>query len=259
MYGICNMSVVPVRAADNERSEMVTQMLFGDVYSVVNENEHGKWIKIKLHFDEYEGWISQNMYHSISESDMSTYSSAPHGICYDDVALVESKAASHLILLGSTLPVIQGRNILIGNTTYTYEGDLIDIPKKITPDIINFTCMRYMHAPYFWGGKTLFGTDCSGFVQIVYKLLGYQIKRDAYQQAMCGKDIKNIADINVGDLAFFENEEKRITHVGIILEYNHIIHAHGRVRIDILDDTGIINIENKQYSHKLSKIKRIIE
>ena len=116
----------------------------------------------------------------------------------------------------------------------------------------------YLNSPYLWGGKTPFGIDCSGMVQMVYRLNGYQIQRDASQQAMEGEALSFIEESEPGDLAFFDNEEGRIIHVGIIMEDNHIIHAHGKVRIDRLDHLGIYNVDTKRHTHKLRVIKKII-
>ena len=116
----------------------------------------------------------------------------------------------------------------------------------------------YLDAPYLWGGRSPFGIDCSGLVQMTYKLSGIKLPRDAGQQASCGTTINLLSEAQAGDLAFFDNEEGIITHVGIILPNNQIIHASGRVRVDSLDHEGIYNVKKKQYSHKLRLIKRII-
>ena len=115
----------------------------------------------------------------------------------------------------------------------------------------------YLNAPYLWGGKTPFGIDCSGFTQMVYRLNGFKLMRDAYEQATQGNALSFIEESSPGDLAFFDNKEGNITHVGIIMENNHIIHAHGKVRIDRLDQTGIYNVDLRTHSHKLRVIKSI--
>jgi cell wall-associated NlpC family hydrolase len=120
------------------------------------------------------------------------------------------------------------------------------------------TAYMYMNTPYLWGGKTPFGIDCSGMVQMVYKLNGYNLLRDASQQATQGEALSFIEESEPGDLAFFDNEEGRIIHVGILLEDHHIIHAHGKVRIDRLDHLGIYNVDTQRHTHKLRVIKKII-
>ena len=120
------------------------------------------------------------------------------------------------------------------------------------------TAFLYMNAPYLWGGKTPLGIDCSGFTQMVYRINGYKLLRDASQQAAQGEALSFIEESEPGDLAFFDDEEGKIVHVGIILKENYIIHAHGKVRIDRLDHSGIYNVEKRKHTHKLRVIKKIV-
>ncbi|MEO6348825.1 MAG: C40 family peptidase, partial [Aquaticitalea sp.] len=155
----------------------------------------------------------------------------------------------HTIPLGSTLNGLEFLN-------HQYDGNFEEgiKPKQ---NLLN-TAFTYLNSPYMWGGKTPFGIDCSGFTQMVYKLNGYKLLRDASQQASQGIALSFIEESEPGDLAFFDNEEGRIVHVGIIMEDNYIIHAHGQVRIDRLDYSGIYNIDKQKHTHKLRVIKKII-
>jgi cell wall-associated NlpC family hydrolase len=90
----------------------------------------------------------------------------------------------------------------------------------------------------------------------VFKFFGIKLLRDAYLQAAQGEEVMNLNVANAGDLAFFENDEGRITHVGILLNDKEIIHASGKVRIDKIDEEGIITAEGKR-THKLHSIKRM--
>jgi hypothetical protein len=247
---------VPVRTEASDKSELSTQLIFGDAYTVLEKGENGKWIRIKNMFDEYEGWIDFIQHNEVSPEHFEAYLMTDHPVCYDDVAVVDSHSASFLVTYGSTLPFLNGRNFKIGKDAYTYQGELYQKP-KLDPEFLKFSALRYMNAPYLWGGKTLFGADCSGFMQQIFKICGYKIMRDAYQQVEHGTFV-DIKDIQTGDLAFFENDNGRIIHVGMILDANNIIHAHGKVRIDVVDEKGILNLTTKKYSHKLSRIKRII-
>lgn len=258
MYGICNLGIVPMRTEPSDKSELCTQLLFGDGYHILEKSDNDKWLKIKLIHDEYEGWIDILQHNQVSASQFESFLLQLHGICFDDLALADSHHETKHVHLGCSLPFLNGRNFIIGKDKYSFEGELYQINKNITTEYIHFLCLRFLNAPYLWGGKTLFGIDCSGFVQQVYKLLGYQLKRDAYQQAEQGQEVL-LEENKIGDLAFFENNNGKIVHVGIILEKNNIIHAHGKVRIDILDKNGILNLTTKKYSHKLTKIKRILD
>lgn len=257
MFGICNLNIVPVRTSPSDKSELCTQLLFGDGYRIIEKSENKKWLKINIAFDDYEGWIDVLQHNQVSESIFESYILSDHKLCFDDIAFVDSNETSSLITLGSILPFAQGRKINIGDIQYQFQGELIDA-SPLSNDFIKFIALRYINAPYLWGGKTLFGIDCSGYVQQIFKLFGYKLKRDAYQQAEQGKEIL-LTEAKTGHLAFFENDLGKIIHVGMILEGNKIIHAHGKVRIDVVDEKGILNLTTKKYSHKLNRIKRIID
>ncbi|MGO1585244.1 MAG: C40 family peptidase, partial [Mesonia sp.] len=155
------------------------------------------------------------------------------------------------------IPISLGANInKVELGGYTYEGRKFQ--GKIPKEQFLETAFLYLHAPYLWGGKTPFGIDCSGLTQMVYKLNGYSLLRDASQQARQGEALSFIEESEPGDLAFFDNQEGEIIHVGIIMRDNYVIHAHGKVRIDRLDHSGIFNVDTKQYSHNLRVIKKII-
>jgi len=148
--------------------------------------------------------------------------------------------------------VVSGMDVL----GHTFEGYATE-HQQSKSNLVD-TALLYLNTPYLWGGKTPFGIDCSGFAQMVYKMNGYVLKRDAGQQSQQGEPLSFIEESEPGDLAFFDNNEGLIDHVGIILKDNHIIHVHGHVRIDRLDHTGIFNTDEKIYTHKLRVIKKIV-
>lgn len=258
-FGICELSLVPVRTEPSDKSELCTQLLFGDSYSVLEVSENGKWLKIRILFDDYIGWIDKIQHFEVSENQIELYLLQKHKFCLDDVALIDIENETSLIHLGSVLPFLNGFKGNIGNKKYIFEGDIANpLSGNNLEQNIQFLALRYINSPYLWGGKTRFGIDCSGFTQQVYKILGFNLQRDAYQQANQGVLIENILKSNIGDLSFFKNDANKIIHVGIYLGTNKIIHAHGKVRIDYIDDKGILNSETKKYSHHLTVIKRII-
>jgi len=247
-YGICNLSIVPLRKEATDTSELVSQVLYGDIFKILEQRKN--WSKIRLAFDSYEGWIDNKQYLETTEDQYKLLNNEAPKICIDLVEFIEDNNKQlHPIVLGST---VNGLSIL----NHTHDGNIVE--GKTAKENLVQTAFLYLNAPYLWGGKTPFGIDCSGFTQMVYKLNGYKLLRDASQQATQGEALSFIEESEAGDLAFFDNSEGIITHVGIIMKDNYIIHAHGKVRIDRLDHSGIYNVDKKIHTHKLRVIKKVI-
>ncbi|MDL2145452.1 MULTISPECIES: C40 family peptidase [Flavobacterium] len=253
MFGICNLAIVPVRAEPSDRSEIVTQLLFGEHIEILERQN--QWARIRIQYDDYEGWVDSKQYQIISEANFNQLSSEAIILNADLIDYITS--SNNLLLpipLGASLSFLNNSEINISN--FDFEGTKTSGIKP--KSAIISTAFMYLNAPYLWGGKTPFGIDCSGFTQMVYKLNGYKIHRDASQQALDGEPLSFIEESEAGDLAFFDNDEGNITHVGIIMDNNYIIHASGKVRIDRLDHLGIYNPETNKHTHKLRVIKKII-
>lgn len=253
MFGICNLAIIPLRIEPSDKSEIVSQVLFGEHFEITEQSK--QWSKIKLQFDDYEGWVDSKQYQIILEAEFDQLSQDAIVLNSDLIEYITGP--NNLLLpipLGSSLSFLNHSEINTGN--FNFEGTKISGIK--TKDCLLNTAFMYLNAPYLWGGKTPFGVDCSGFTQMVYKLNGYKLLRDASQQALQGESLSFIEESEAGDLAFFDNEEGKITHVGIIMDDNYIIHASGKVRIDRLDHLGIYNAEVNKHTHKLRVIKKII-
>ena len=255
-YGICSLTLIPMRKEAAERSEMVSQVLFGETFEIVERQN--SWSHIKTQFDEYLGWVSNSMITRIEPDVFQLRQNKLKVILKDPICKVSSAEATLPVAYlagGSTLLeengeiVIDGHILQLGN-----HAELFHTGGKV--DIIS-TALQYLNTPYLWGGRTAFGIDCSGFTQVVFKSNGITFPRDAYQQAELGKEV-NIKDIQPCDLAFFENDHGRIMHVGIVLQNSEILHSSGKVHIDRLDEKGIFNYRSKEYTHKLRIIKRIL-
>ncbi len=231
--GQCLLSFIPMRAEASDRSEQVSQLIFGETYEVLEENE--KWYFIETNFDQYRGWIDKKQF-------------SPQVFEVD---------SNRVFAFPSALQAFENKQILMPLGAFVPE----DFQSQILPLNDALTLFKsYIGVPYVWGGKTNFGYDCSGFTQSFFKTLGVSIKRDAYQQATEGTDVMLLSEAKTGDLAFFDNADGRITHVGIILENDgsfEILHASGELRIDILDHQGI-NKKSEGYSHNLRLIRRIL-
>ena len=253
MFGICNLAMIPLRLEPSDRSEIVSQVLFGEHFEIVEQQN--QWTRVRLQYDAYEGWIDFKQMQLITEDSYKKLSDEKIILNGDLIEYITTP--SNLLIpipLGSSLSFLNYDQINTSN--FDFEGVRTSGIKD--KSLLIDTAFLYLNAPYLWGGKTPFGIDCSGFTQMVYKLNGYKLLRDASQQSTQGEPLSFIEESEAGDLAFFDNEEGNIIHVGIIMEDNYIIHASGKIRIDRLDHLGIFNAETNKHTHKLRVIKKII-
>jgi hypothetical protein len=249
-YGICNLAIIPLRAEASDRSEQVSQVLFGEAFEITEWKD--KWVKIITATDNYTGWIDRLQFTMLGHLAYKRLVQTPPPLTYRAVTQAWKIIDNSVIYLaaGSSLAFLEGTTSYIGNQKFEIIGEIGHV------DNIANIAKSFLNAPYLWGGRTHFGIDCSGFTQVVYKLCGYPLKRDAYQQAEEGTLVESLTQTKPGDLAFFDNADGRITHVGIILNNGEIIHASGKVKIDTIEDQGIYSQELKRYTHKLKLIKR---
>lgn len=255
MKGICTHTIVPIRKDPVHQAEIVSQLLFGEVYTI--EKKQSDWYYIQCAYDQYNGWIHHLQHTEASEKDFKAVTESTVTIAYETSSQATSGFESLNLVCGSTLPYYDGLNLRIGKEKYIYNGQAIPAKSISKNQAIEKIALRYLHAPYLWGGRSPFGIDCSGFTQLVYKFLSIPLWRDAYLQATQGTALNFLEECEPGDLAFFGNEEGRITHVGIILKEGKIIHASGKVRIDKIDHFGIYNSDSKKYTHQLKSLRRI--
>jgi len=254
-YGICILNSIALRLTPQNSAEMISQILFGESFEVIEQKDN--WLKVKLTFDGYEGWIDKKQQITLSKENYGLLLKQNPTIISDLVNVVTSNTNDMLTLtLGAELPLFSNNKTHLENFEYHFDGAIQNSILEKSNLIKN--AFMYLNAPYLWGGKTPFGIDCSGFTQMVYKLNGYKLLRDASQQATQGVVLSFIEESTPGDLAFFDNNDGDIIHVGIILANHHIIHAHGKVRIDKLDHSGIYNVNTKRHTHNLRVIKKII-
>lgn len=256
-FGVCNLSLVALRTEPSDRSEMSSQLLFGDHFTILESTE--KWLRILTAHDEYEGWIDRKQFEEIEHAafvslhDLSTIL----GLSINQTVTKTSTNEKLHLIAGSNIPNTLDNFFYLRDTKYKLEAEtIIPVKDKFRSGVAE-AAMFYLNAPYLWGGKSVFGIDCSGLTQMVFRQFGFKLKRDAYQQAEQGELVGFLQEAKAGDLAFFDNDEGRITHVGIMLDNERIIHASGRVRIDAIDNQGIFANELNRYSHKLRIIKRI--
>ena len=259
-FGICMVSCIPGRADGSDKSEMVTHLLFGETYTVTDSVSKKNWIHIRCTYDGYECWIDRGLHAELSKTGFDRWNSEAKGVTHRLVTHVENLRTGLVfpILRGSSFIESENREFSMGEERFSYEQQ--ELPKRARqlPDSLTDFATTYLNAPYLWGGRSPFGLDCSGFTQVVYKHSGIALPRDAYQQAETGSMVPFVSEARAGDLAFFENAEGKIIHVGIVLDEGLIIHASSKVKIGRLDHEGIFDLKLQKYTHKLRLVKRIL-
>ena len=258
-YGIADLSIVPMRSEKSERSEMVSQILFGEVFEILEVDE--KWVYVRMLHDRYE-WIDRKMYLEVTEEFIGKYKAEVPVLATEvfNIVVKDGDYGNKLVVSGSVFPFFDAttKKMQIGGDTYTLVSKMKDVGIDSLRDLIIGYALMYYNTPYLWGGRSPYGIDCSGLSQIVYRMAGIDLPRDASQQVTLGQNYSFLEEAMPGDLAFFGDETGAITHVGIIWEQNRIIHASGRVRVDKIDHQGIFNEDLKRYTHNLKVIKRIL-
>lgn len=249
---VCAVPVCSLRAEPGHRYEIVTQMLFGEGCKVMESGPDG-WVKVMVAYDGYEGWcpISQLEY-------VGPQTTQEVGLTIGWVNTLTFDGRRMHVPLGSSLPGLHEGVGVWGKHHLRYEGEVWNpLKHQAQPHALLEIAYMYLNTPYLWGGKSVFGIDCSGFSQSVFRFFHIPLLRDAAQQATQGEGIGFLQEARAGDLAFFDNPEGRITHVGILLGDQEIIHASGKVRIDKIDNLGIINVDTGRRTHQLRIIKRM--
>ena len=226
-----------MRKEASHESELVSELLFNDIYEIIDEND--EWVMVRCLFDSYEGWVRKLQHLEIDEKE------------YNE-CLKKDK-----YIITSPITYYNNKVLSFGSKIFEERENSILLRKKFDSRIMVESAIKLLDAPYRWGGKSVMGIDCSAFVQHCAKVAGFKLPRDASQQVNHGVTVNFISEARSGDLAFFENENRRITHVGILLSNDKIIHASGKVRIDTFDQTGIFNKETNRHTHVLSVIKRL--
>jgi gamma-D-glutamyl-L-lysine dipeptidyl-peptidase len=251
-YAVIAVPAAPVRRKPNHRKEMVSQLLFGESVKVL-KTEGNLWVKIRSLHDGYEGWMTNTMLESVDEK----VAKSKNAFATTDMLstiLISDKQMN--IPVGSSLPFFENGKGRLGNVDYSFSGHYFKRnEQRPSAELVRQLTASWLNAPYLWGGRTPLGVDCSGFVQVIFKLMGIDLPSDAWQQAQEGKAVKKFADSQTGDLVFFDNKED-IVHVGILLGDGLVIHSSGKVRIDGIDKKGITNKNTGSLNIRLRAIKR---
>ncbi|MDX1628655.1 MAG: C40 family peptidase [Fulvivirga sp.] len=255
--GICRLSIIPVRASGKDQAEIVTQLLFGDHYEVLEVAENKKWLKISIYYDGYVGWIDAKQFYPISREYFEQINNSDYKISTEVTSSILFKKHHIQVVMGSVLPISTNELFKV-EEQLAFNGEAKSLSQRRDFEFLKQIANRYLNAPYLWGGRSPFGIDCSGFVQNVFRICGYSLPRDSSLQVKMGEHVKTVGESQPGDLAFFQNDEGSINHVGIVLEESQIIHASGKVRIDRLSEQGIVNSETDTVTHGISSVRRIL-
>ena len=242
---------------------MVSQLIFGECCEILEQNKD-QWSRIRVKYDGYEGWCTSSHVTEIDEAacketDEVEFETWKTPLTSEWVASLEYNGHPMMVPMGSHLTGVKNGRAQWHKNHVHYTGKYWDAGEAVTDaKSIRQLTLKFLNIPYLWGGKSVFGLDCSGYVQTVFKFLGVAVLRDAHQQATQGESIGFLEETKTGDLAFFDNEEGKITHVGILLNPHEIIHASGKVRIDKIDNMGILRSEDHQRTHHLRLIRRLL-
>lgn len=259
-FAICSVSIAPLRVAPAHTSEQCSQLLFGERISVLEFTEETGWARVRCDWDAYEGWCKIGQIQPVNSKRFGS-----------KIKTIATTQQSGLLLEGQTLWLPAGSELdalkdaksfpalSLFQGKFKGKKDRID-QINASGALLLHSAFSYRNAPYQWGGRSLAGIDCSGLTQMAFKLLGISIPRDASQQATIGDDVHFLQESKAGDLAFFDNDSGVITHVGMIIDSETIVHAtdtSGRVMVDKIDPAGIISRNLKIRTHKLRLIRRM--
>lgn len=257
MFTIITLPLIPLRAEADERSEMVSQLLFGQQVEILETVEG--WYQVKNLTDNCSGWIGKKTlsprYFTSDPPDTSAFRAArtPLVVCFRTSSVEKITLPG-----GSMLPPVNREQFELQDEIYQLAQFEPVFTKNNNGQLVVELANQYVNAPYLWGGKSIFGIDSSGLVQIVFSMIDVSLPRDASQQVEFGTVVDFLSEVQAGDVAFFENEEGNIVSTGILINSHQIIHSSGNVKIEIIDSQGIISSQTGEYTHKLRVIKRIL-
>ena len=265
MVAIALHSVIPVRTEACEGAEQNTQMLFGELCQILDEQP--RWRRIRLESDGQEGWVDAKMITPMTDKEYATHKKALKTAATVAFPMAYAMSENN----GQTIPLTAGTRLtnykdgrfeVLGVGFRIDPSMVIGAPMELTQENLLKAVRFFINVPYLWGGKNALGMDCSGFTQTILGLFGKALLRNASEQVTQGKPIKDLSKAQAGDLVFFTkspmtNDQLPITHVGIVIDPERVIHCSGRVKVEKLDSTGIFNAENGEYSHHLVAIRRV--
>ena len=258
-YAICCVSIAPIRLEPRHTAEQTSQLIYGEKLEILRYNEDTDWIKIRCAWDGYEGWCKMSQ---VLEINSREYQKTKKLISQTHDGLIRCEGKDVRIPAGSELSHAKKGKLPLGPVEGKFKGKKTEFSQLVSSaDVVINNALGYLYSPYQWGGRCTAGIDCSGLVQMAYKLAGFSVLRDASQQATLGEEVHFLQEAKPGDLGFFDNAEGRIVHVGILIDQQTIIHAtdtSGCVVRDKIDPAGIISVSLKKRTHNLRMLRRIL-
>lgn len=272
MKGIVLHSVLPVRAAAEEESEQLTQLLFGETVTILQEE--GRWTKVENDYDGQVGWVDFKMITTMTDEEYAHYCTLMEESCaYVRMPMAFAMSQNNQ----QTIPLTAGTRLagycapengmgigsfeVLGVKFSIDPGMVITQTMPVNKESLMALTRFFLNVPYLWGGKNALGMDCSGLTQVVFSLMGVRLKRNAGEQITQGKAVESLSEAQAGDLVFFDKND-HITHVGILLEKDVVLHCSGRVKVEKIDEEGILSSENNrlykvgEHTHHLCAIRR---
>lgn len=256
-HGVCRLAIVPVRTDASHTAEQLTQLLFGDHYEVLSLSPDKQWASIRVYADQCEGWIEWKQHHEISEEYFHQINKSEYKITMDVASPVLYKKTPLTIVMGSIVPISSSELFKI-EEQFAFNGESKSLGQRRDVEFVRQTGRKYVGSPYQWGGKSPFGIDASGLVQMVFKIAGYPLPRTLKQLIAAGKVVEGMEKALPGDIAFFSIKGGAPVHCGVLMGSDKVLHASGQVRIDQVTEEGIIVPETKIYTHFLHSIRRVM-
>lgn len=270
MVGIALHSVIPVRAEARESAEQNTQMLFGELCQIMDD-KNPKWTCVRLENDGQEGWVDAKMITPMSDAEYRAHKQALQSaatVVFPMTYAVSENNGQTIPLTASTkLTNYQNGRFEVLGVGFRIDPNMVSTqPLELNEQNLQQAVRFFLNVPYLWGGKNALGMDCSGFTQVIMSLFGKSLPRNASEQATQGQPVSNLRHAQAGDLAFFDHEDGKISHVGILLSSLNtkpstlnctLVHCSGRVKVENLDETGIMNTETGTHSHHLVSLRRL--
>ena len=254
--GLCKVSLAAVRQSADQKSTMLSQVLFGEEVRILIKQKG--WYKIECSWDGLIGWVDPKQFQVLQEKELRKHKSESKAFALDHLAGLNSDQTTFPICIGSNLYDCDGINVKLPFGLYQYHGQIVHLAQSQNSEklLINIA-RRYLHSPELLGGRSLLGVDDAGLIQVIFKMIGLKLPRTALEQSKIGADIGFHSQAQIGDLAFFDRGVGQIDKVGLIIGDSKIIHVHGQVKIDLLDQQGIYDLKSKKYLSVLRSIRRV--